>query len=90
MITPQGLKISTLMRHIGLPLALLFTFDIVVVVSYVYLKWTWVALPEIPLSIFGGAIGVLVTFRNTSSYQRWWEARTLWGAIVNHSRSLAR
>jgi putative membrane protein len=31
-----------------------------------------------------------VAFRNQSSYARWWEARTLWGALVNNSRSWAR
>jgi putative membrane protein len=54
------------------------------------LGWTWVALSHVPLSIFGGAIGVIVGFRNNSSYQRWWEARTVWGSIVNYSRTLGR
>jgi len=33
---------------------------------------------------------VLVSFRNSSAYNRWWEARTLWGGLVNSSRSFAR
>ncbi|MGH8368160.1 MAG: bestrophin family protein, partial [Pseudomonas sp.] len=33
---------------------------------------------------------VLISFRNSSAYNRWWEARTLWGAMVNNSRSFAR
>jgi putative membrane protein len=57
---------------------------------YVYGGQRWLSVRDIPLSIFGGAIGVIVGFRNTSSYQRWWEARTLWGAIVNYSRTFAR
>jgi ion channel-forming bestrophin family protein len=54
------------------------------------LHWDWVALPHIPLTLFGSAIGIIVAFRNQSSYARWWEARTLWGGIVNNSRSWAR
>ncbi len=54
------------------------------------LHWNWLALPHIPLSLFGSAIGIIVAFRNQSSYARWWEARTLWGAVVNNSRSWAR
>jgi putative membrane protein len=54
------------------------------------LHWEWVALPHIPLTLFGSAIGIIVAFRNQSSYARWWEARTLWGALVNNSRSWAR
>jgi ion channel-forming bestrophin family protein len=53
-----------------------------------YLHWS--ALEQIPLSLFGSAVGVLLAFRNTTSYARWWEARTLWGSIVNNSRSWGR
>jgi putative membrane protein len=76
--------------YVGLRLAALFVFDLAVALAYVYGGWAWVALPAIPLSIFGGVIGVLAGFRNTSAYARWWEARIIWGAIVNNSRSFAR
>jgi putative membrane protein len=68
----------------------LFAFDIAIAAAYVFAGWKWLALPDIPLSIFGGVIGVLASFRNSSAYARWWEARTIWGAIVNNSRSFAR
>jgi putative membrane protein len=90
MILPAGPHTWTLIRSIGRPLLILFAFDFAVAVAYVYLGWSWVGHPEIPLSVFGGVISVIIGFRNTSSYQRWWEARTLWGAIVNYSRTLAR
>jgi putative membrane protein len=69
---------------------LLFALDLVVAVAYVFGGWTWLFLPDVPLSIFGGVIGVIAGFRNSSAYARWWEARTIWGAIVNSSRSFAR
>jgi putative membrane protein len=50
----------------------------------------WAALEQIPLSLFGSVIGVILAFRNSTSYARGWEARTLWGSIVNNSRSWAR
>jgi putative membrane protein len=90
MILPAGPHTWNLIRSIGRPLLILFGFDIAVAVAYVYLGWSWVGHPEIPLSLFGGVIGVIIGFRNSSSYQRWWEARTLWGSIVNYSRTLAR
>ncbi|MBX9877251.1 MAG: hypothetical protein K2Y22_02225 [Candidatus Obscuribacterales bacterium] len=34
-------------------------------------------------------IGLLLIFRNNSAYERWWEARKLWGQLVNESRNLA-
>ncbi len=42
------------------------------------------------LAILGTVIGLVLAFRTNSSYARWWEARTLWGAIVNDSRSWVR
>ncbi|WP_205511004.1 bestrophin family protein [Longitalea arenae] len=48
-------------------------------------------LPEIPLNIpifLGTAISVLLSFKMNQSYDRWWEARKIWGSIVNDSRNL--
>lgn len=49
-------------------------------------------LPEIPLTIpvfLGTAISILLSFKLNQSYDRWWEARKVWGSIVNDSRTLA-
>lgn len=45
-------------------------------------------LPAVPVSILGGALAIFLGFRNSSAYDRWWEARKIWGAVVNDSRSL--
>ncbi len=48
---------------------------------------------EIPLaipSILGTVISLLLAFRTAQAYDRWWEARIVWGAIVNDSRTLIR
>lgn len=47
-------------------------------------------LPASYVALMGTAITILLGFKNNSAYERWWEARILWGAIVNDSRSLAR
>ena len=87
------LKSSSLLRllwYVGLPLLVLVLWDVVVVAAYKGLHWEWVGSRDIPLALYGSAIGIIVGFRNNSAYARWWEARTLWGAIVNNSRSLGR
>jgi ion channel-forming bestrophin family protein len=76
--------------YVGRPLLILVLYDLAVVVAYQVRHWQWIALPHIPLALFGSAIGVILGFRNQSAYARWWEARTLWGAVVNNSRSWAR
>ncbi len=40
------------------------------------------------LSVLGIAASIFIGFRNTTAYNRWWEARTLWGGVINDSRSL--
>lgn len=40
------------------------------------------------LSVLGIGASVFIGFRNTTAYNRWWEARTLWGGIIIGSRTL--
>ena len=47
--------------------------------------------PEIPVSVpafIGTAISIILSFKLSQSYDRWWEARKIWGSIVNESRNL--
>lgn len=46
-----------------------------------------IKLPIVPISILGGAVAIFLGFRNSSAYDRWWEARKIWGAVVNDSRT---
>ena len=39
------------------------------------------------VSIMGITVSIFIGFRNTQAIGRWWEARQLWGSIVNHSRN---
>ena len=41
-------------------------------------------------TVLGFAVALLLGFRTSASYDRWWEARKIWGGIVNDSRSLVR
>lgn len=59
--------------------------------AYVVHRWEpLVALPFSIAATLGGALAIFIGFRNNSAYGRWWEARTLWGGIVNSTRVLAR
>ena len=49
---------------------------------------SYVRLPGLPLAVVGGAIGIFVSFRTNSCYDRWWEGRKLWGRLINTSRHL--
>ena len=79
-----------LFKRLGPVLAGLFAYDILIAVLNVHHGIKWLSIAELPLPLLGSALGVFLGLRNSLAYARWWEARTLWGAAVNNSRSLAR
>ncbi|MEM9992290.1 MAG: bestrophin family ion channel, partial [Bacteroidota bacterium] len=46
-----------------------------------------IAIPFLPLSTIGIAVAFYLGFKNNSAYDRFWEARKIWGGIVNYSRT---
>jgi putative membrane protein len=48
------------------------------------------ALDQLGHSVLGLAISLIIVFRTNTSHSRFWEARTLWGSLVNNARSLVR
>jgi ion channel-forming bestrophin family protein len=40
-------------------------------------------------AILGLMVSMLLVFRTNSAYAKWWEARTLWGSLINASRNLS-
>ncbi|MCB0807989.1 MAG: hypothetical protein KDB96_01815 [Flavobacteriales bacterium] len=56
----------------------------------VYRYFNGFSLPFSVAATLGGALAIFIGFRNNSAYGRWWEARKLWGAIINDSRNLGR
>lgn len=48
-----------------------------------------IGLEVAPFEIAGAALGLLLILRTNAGYDRWWEARKLWGGIVNQSRNVA-
>lgn len=53
---------------------------------FVLLDWKWLALPWMPIALLGTAVAFMVGFKNNASYDRVWEARKIWGGIVNTGR----
>jgi len=54
------------------------------------LKTFCAGLTTVPHALTGGALGLLLVFRTNAAYDRFWEARKLWGALVNTVRDCAR
>lgn len=54
---------------------------------YYFFELKWLAIPWVPVALVGTATAFIAGFRNTQTYNRLWEARQIWGAIVNNSRA---
>ena len=59
------------------------------VTLYDVLGWQWLHLPWLPIGLVGTALAFISGFKNNASYDRLWEARKIYGGIVNASRLLA-
>jgi putative membrane protein len=65
----------------------LFVISLIPTALYVFFKWNWLSLPWLPVALLGTAVAFVVGFKNNASYDRLWEARQIWGNILNASRS---
>ncbi|MDQ3033716.1 MAG: hypothetical protein M3Y87_14965 [Myxococcota bacterium] len=60
-----------------------------VLARVVHLLWPWDRVALVHIEYTGALLVLLLVFRTNAGYDRWWEARKLWGGIVNQSRNLA-
>jgi len=90
MIVRDHLPLRRVWADVSKRLCLLFVFDLTISLLYTQANLRVLALPHLPLAIMGGALSIFLAFRNNSAYDRWWEARTLWGGLVNYARTFAR
>jgi ion channel-forming bestrophin family protein len=56
-------------------------------VAFQIAGWKWLVLPWLPIALIGTAVAFITGFKNSASYGRLWEAREIWGAILNASRA---
>ena len=66
---------------------LLLIIALIPVVIYQVFDQKWLHLPWLPIAVVGTAVAFIISFQNNASYDRVWEARKIWGGIVNTSRS---
>jgi len=71
-------------------LALIFVLSVSAIVMHAHVRNYPIGLGTPPFALVGIALAVFLGFRNSASYDRWWEGRRLWGSLIIHARSLAR
>jgi putative membrane protein len=64
----------------------LIVLSIIPTILYLYFDIKWIAIPWTVVALLGTATAFIIGFKNTQTYNRTWEARQIWGAILNSSR----
>ena len=90
MLLIQNIRLSRILRNT-------WQVDLIMIASCTaayfireYLIAHHFVIPTIIPTVLGTAIAFFIGFNNNQAYDRWWEARKIWGALVNDSRSFTR
>lgn len=87
MLVRKSFTVKGIFEFAGHHLWWLVAYMLIVAILYQLVGWHWISIPWLPVSLVGTAVAFYVGFKNNQSYDRVWEARKIWGAIVNSSRS---
>lgn len=87
MFVNKNFGFSNIWNFSGGHLIWITAWSTLVAVLFEYTHWEWLHIPWLPLSVIGTAVAFYIGFKNNQAYDRLWEARKIWGAIVNSSRS---
>ncbi|MFT5834486.1 MAG: putative membrane protein [Cognaticolwellia sp.] len=87
MYTNRKFPLSGMIKWTRIDIYKFLIIGIIPVFMYKGLGFYWLHLPWLPIGVVGTAVAFIVSFKNNASYDRLWEARKIYGGIVNGSRS---
>lgn len=85
MIVSKEIGFIRMLEWSGIQMVVLLLTTSSVAALY-YFKIIEIAIPWLPISVIGTAVAFYVGFKNNQAYERMWEARKIWGGIINQSR----
>ncbi len=88
MYTQRRFPMKSLLAWTKREIIFFFIFSTVITILYEVVNIKWLQVPLAPVGLIGTAVAFMVGFQNNAAYDRIWEARKIWGGIVNSSRSL--
>ncbi|WP_153798819.1 bestrophin family protein [Foetidibacter luteolus] len=90
MLTGQNIRLGRILKNTWqVDIIMVVTCTVVYLMHDNLIKYH-IEVPVIVPTLLGTAIAFFIGFNNNQAYDRWWEARKVWGALVNDSRSWAR
>lgn len=90
MLLKNNIPLTYIFGKITKELILVAIYAIGIVILYENFHFSRISIPVAVPALLGTVISLLLAFRSNQAYDRWWEARIIWGGIVNDSRSLTR
>jgi ion channel-forming bestrophin family protein len=90
MLLRNNIPVNYVIGKIKSELLLVAAYAITIALFHHFFPSLRMSIPIAVPAILATIISLLLAFRSNQAYDRWWEARSIWGAIVNDSRSLAR
>jgi len=87
MLTKKRYSLKNMISWTRWETLVFLVFALVIAILYDIFEFTFLHLPWTPIALIGTAVAFVVGFQNNSAYGRIWEARKIWGGIVNSSRS---
>jgi len=86
MLITKEISVNNLIKWTGHHIAWLLVYSGLIASLY-YFNILSIYIPWLPISVIGTAVAFYVGFKNNQAYGRMWEARKIWGGIVNDSRT---
>ncbi|MFH6994141.1 bestrophin family protein [Flavobacterium sp. FlaQc-48] len=90
MLLKKRIPMRYVLGKIKVELGLVLTYTILFEIFHHYFINVGVDIPIAIPTMVGTIISLLLAFKSNQAYDRWWEARIIWGSIVNESRTLVR
>lgn len=86
MFIKKNISLKEILQFSGRHLIWLTAWATLTTSVFEFTHWEWLSIPWLPIAAIGTAVAFYLGFKNNSAYDRLWEARKIWGAIVNSSR----
>jgi putative membrane protein len=90
MLLKENIPVKYIFGKIKKEIIMVTVYAVLIAIMYNNFHFTRISIPIAVPTILGTVISLLLAFKSNQAYDRWWEARTIWGAIVNDTRSLTR
>ena len=86
MYVNKNYNLKSVLRFSGAHILWITAWAVLVTSLFHFFHLEWFSVPWLPISVIGTAVAFYIGFKNNQAYDRLWEARKIWGAVVNSSR----